>query len=349
MDNVKVSVLVYCYNHEKYLSQCIESILMQKTKFNYEIIIHDDASVDESEKIINKYVNLYPEKVKCFIENSSLFYNDPYTFFYSHMMKLAKGKYIALAEGDDFWIDCNKLQLQYEMMEKHVKCSLCVHNVQLLNCKNEKYMGVIPTKGMLHTRNNIVKSERILYRWIREGTFFSFNSYFIRRNTIEEKNVPKFIIQDYGIDFVKVLEAMEKGDILYIPSEMAVKRVYNIGSLSHQNSEKDWDKIIDSINNMIRTLEYFDEYSNHKYHMEIENVILYNEIKKKIISNKCFEKYNNIDFFSGKIINARNRMIIVIKNKVINKLTYNNLAYKWQLTRTQRRLKKVLEKYNSKQ
>lgn len=344
MDSIKVSVLVYCYNHEKYLAQCIESILMQETTFNYEIIIHDDASSDESAEIINKYVKLYPEKVKCFIENSSLFYSDPYTFFYSHMMQLAKGKYIALAEGDDYWSNCNKLQLQYEMMEKHLECSISVHNVWLLDCKNKKYMGIIPAKGMLHPHNNVVKSEKIIYRWIREGTFFSFNSYFIRRNTIEEENVPKFILQDYGIDFVKVLEAMEKGNILYIPYEMAVKRVYNDGSLSHQNSEKNWEKIINSINNMIQTLKYFDEYSEYEYHKEIENVILYNEIKKKLILCKCFDKYNNIDFYSGEIISSSNRRFFLVKNKILSILTYSNLIYRWQLNKTQKKLKSALEK-----
>lgn len=339
---IKVSVLVYCYNHGEYIKQCIESILAQNTSFEYEIIIHDDASKDNSIQIIEEYMQLYPGKIRSYVESSPKFLSDPYMFFYSHMMHLAKGKYIALVEGDDFWNDSNKLQKQFEMMEIHKECSICVHTVQLLNCINGEKMGVVPGKGIISAKESIIKGEKIVYRWIREGTFFALNSYFLRRTSIEEKDVPKFVLIAKGIDFVKVLEAMLKGDILFLPEEMGVKRVYNHGSLSQQNKEKSIEKKVDSMKEMNLILESFDEYSDYKYHAEVENVILYNKVKILLLLNGQIEENSIIDFYTGKVVGKYRSYIYLIRNKIKSLLVKSKIIYRFELKQTKKNLEKKL-------
>lgn len=101
MDKLMVSICCITYNHEKYISEALESFLMQKTSFKYEILIHDDASTDNTAKIIREYEKKFPEIIKPIyqIENQyskgnkiNLVYNFP----------RAKGKYIAICEGDDY-------------------------------------------------------------------------------------------------------------------------------------------------------------------------------------------------------------------------------------------------------
>lgn len=337
---IKVSVLVYCYNHGEYIKQCIDSILAQNTSFEYEIIIHDDASKDNSIQIIEEYTRLYPGKIRSYVESSPKFLSNPYMFFYSHMLHLAKGKYIALIESDDFWNDTNKLQKQFEMMERHKECSICVHTVQLLNCINGEIMGVVPYKGIISVKESVIKGEKIVYRWIREGAFFALNSYFIRRNSIEEKDVPKFVLIANGIDFVKVLEAILKGDILFLPEEMGVKRVYNHGSLSQQNKEKSIAEKADTIKKMNQILESFDEYSNYKYHAEVENVILYNKVKILLVLNGQIEEKSIIDFYTGKVVGKYMCYIYAIRNRVKSLLVQNKLIYDFEIKRTKKNLEK---------
>ena len=118
MEHPLVSVCCIVYNHEKYLHDCLDGILMQKTSFDYEIIIHDDASTDSSADIIRDYYAKYPSIIKPFFQSENQFSQGVpicATFLYPR----AKGKYIAICEGDDYWIDPNKLQKQVDFLELH--------------------------------------------------------------------------------------------------------------------------------------------------------------------------------------------------------------------------------------
>jgi len=131
MNNTLVSVCCITYNHEKYIRDTIEGFLMQKTNFDFEIIIGEDFSTDETAKIVMEYANKYPDiiKAECNAHNIGTMPN-----FFKTIQK-ATGKYIALCEGDDYWTDPLKLQSQVDFLEKNKDYVITAHKHDTL--KNE--------------------------------------------------------------------------------------------------------------------------------------------------------------------------------------------------------------------
>ena len=112
-----VSILCPTFNHELYIAEAIGGFLMQKTDFEFEIIIHDDASTDKTAEIVKSYESKYPEKFNNIYQTDNHYSKDPMSVS-RILFKSAKGKYIALCEGDDYWTDSNKLQDQIRIMEE---------------------------------------------------------------------------------------------------------------------------------------------------------------------------------------------------------------------------------------
>lgn len=125
MEEPLVSICCISFNHAAYIRKCLEGFLMQETTFKYEILINDDASTDDTQDIIKSYEAKYPEIIKpiLHVENQyskglggkmNIMFNFP----------RAKGKYIAMCEGDDYWTDPFKLQKQVDFLEAHAGFSL---------------------------------------------------------------------------------------------------------------------------------------------------------------------------------------------------------------------------------
>lgn len=121
-----VSIRCLVYNHEPYLRQCLEGFVMQKTNFPFEAIVHDDASTDGSAAIIREYAEKYPDIIKPIYETENQ-YSKRDGSLRRIMDERMRGKYIAMCEGDDYWIDSQKLQKQVDFMESHLDYSLCFH------------------------------------------------------------------------------------------------------------------------------------------------------------------------------------------------------------------------------
>lgn len=140
METVVVSVHCLTYNHEKFIAEAIESFLMQKTNFKFEILIHDDASTDRTPEIIKEYELKYPGLIKPIFQTENQ-YSKRKSFNTLNLNNLirAKGKYIAVCEGDDYWIDPYKLQKQVDMMEKNPNCSLCVHGGYIVTAAEKRF------------------------------------------------------------------------------------------------------------------------------------------------------------------------------------------------------------------
>jgi glycosyltransferase involved in cell wall biosynthesis len=118
-----VSVTIICYNQEKYIAQCIESVLSQITDFYYEIVIGDDGSTDGTKEIISEYAGKYPQ-IK--------FINRPVNIGLQNnivdVISKCSGEYISLLEGDDYWTNNNKLQIQADFLKNNNNCSVCFTN-----------------------------------------------------------------------------------------------------------------------------------------------------------------------------------------------------------------------------
>ena len=144
--NPLVSVLCFTYNQEAYVSECIDSIVKQQTSFPFEILIHDDASTDNTLSIIKDYYEKYPNLIRVFTEEVNQFRKVDYI---KELKRISYGKYIAFCEGDDYWIDPFKLQRQVDLFRAFPDMTLCFTNRLVLNettgkirkvkWKNKKY------------------------------------------------------------------------------------------------------------------------------------------------------------------------------------------------------------------
>ncbi|MGV8093840.1 MAG: GNAT family N-acetyltransferase [Mangrovibacterium sp.] len=136
--NVMVSICCITYNHEKYIRKAIEGFLMQKVAFTVEILIHDDASTDDTANIIKEYEKKFPDIVKPIYQTENQHQQGrPISLVYQ--FPRARGKYIALCEGDDYWIDPYKLQKQVDFLEKNPKYGMCFHNYLFYYQEENKY------------------------------------------------------------------------------------------------------------------------------------------------------------------------------------------------------------------
>ncbi len=124
-----VSVRLVTYNHEKWIAQCLESILMQRTDFPFEVIVGEDCSTDGTLEIVLAYAERHPDKIRVLPAEANL---GAMTNSY-RVQQACRGKYHAMIEGDDYWIDPLKLQKQVDFMEANPDMTLCFHNVFVVN------------------------------------------------------------------------------------------------------------------------------------------------------------------------------------------------------------------------
>lgn len=125
-----VSISCLSYNQAPYIRQCLDSFLMQQTDFPFEILIHDDASTDGTIAIIEEYASKYPDKIFPIIQTENQFSKGVRGIMAKYNFPRAKGKYIALCEGDDYWTDPQKLQKQVDFLEGNPNFSLCFHDAR---------------------------------------------------------------------------------------------------------------------------------------------------------------------------------------------------------------------------
>ena len=132
-----VSVCCLSYNHEAYLRDTLEGFLMQRVSFPIEILVNDDASSDGTRAIIQEYAARFPELIRPFYQDVNL-YSQGKDLCLEVLYPAARGKYIALCEGDDYWTDPDKLQLQADFLEAHPEYSACVHDTLVHPCGGDR-------------------------------------------------------------------------------------------------------------------------------------------------------------------------------------------------------------------
>ena len=129
MNTPLLSVCLITYNHENYIRQAIEGVLMQKVDFDWELIIADDCSTDRTREIVLEYKNKYPDFIKLILQEKNV---GPAKNWID-LIKAPKSKYIAYFEGDDYWIDPLKLQKQVHFLENNQEYNLCHSDVNIID------------------------------------------------------------------------------------------------------------------------------------------------------------------------------------------------------------------------
>lgn len=134
IDEPLVSVCFITHNHADFVEQALDSVLMQETKFPFEIIIGDDASTDGTSEIVDRYQRQHADKIKILRSTENLGkYTGSGRLNHIRNLRACRGKYIALLEGDDYWTDPHKLQRQVDFLEANPDFTMCFHNRRLLS------------------------------------------------------------------------------------------------------------------------------------------------------------------------------------------------------------------------
>ncbi|HPG64799.1 MAG TPA: glycosyltransferase [Saccharofermentans sp.] len=156
-----VSIITTTYQHAPYIRQCLDSILMQETDFPYELIIGEDGSTDGTREICIEYANKYPDKIRLFLRDRKLtqyVIKDGRTIrFNGHFARAAaRGKYVAMCEGDDYWIDKKKLQKQVVVLDNTAYC-MCCTNYFVLDSEKLRKVRVEETGIREFTLRDVIK------------------------------------------------------------------------------------------------------------------------------------------------------------------------------------------------
>lgn len=216
-----ISVSMITFKHELYIQQAIEGVLMQKTNFDFELIIADDCSPDKTPEIIEEIVNKHPKgnKIKYFRHKENIGMQPNGIFAHNQ----CSGQYIALCEGDDYWTDPLKLQKQVDFLENNLDYVLCFHKVDI-----EKRNGEIVEDFITKVPENYETLDTLA----RLGNYIHTPSV-VFRNII--KTFPfEFELSPIGDYFLYIILA-ENGKIKYLDEKMAVYR-YGVGVFSHNSN-----------------------------------------------------------------------------------------------------------------
>lgn len=293
---MKLSVCMATYNHEKYISQAIESVMIQKTNFKYELVIGEDFSEDRTREICISYKDKYPDNIKLSLnkKNLGVLFNLEQTF---HQ---CSGDYIALLEGDDYWIDSYKLQKQVGFLEKHKDFVMCAHAVKTVFEDNIEEVNRFVSPLEISTFEDIVN----------HGHFIPTLSIVFRNRII--KSFPNWFYNVWSGDKALILLLSHYGKIYYMREIMGLKRVHKGGIT----------KTPKYLNKRLLTKNSLYLYKNINKHFNYEH--------KKVLNKKISQLYLRlaiIEMEKGKILdslaNFTNGFLYspnVIKNKIIKKV-----------------------------
>lgn len=219
---ILVSVVTITYGHEEFILETIDRVLMQDYPGPIEFIISNDKSPDNTDSIIKKYLkdHIIPSNIEikytCHKVNKGVIAN------FNWALMESKGKYIAICEGDDYWTDPHKLQMQIDFLERNQDYSMCFHNAMRL-CDSKKNKPFNSLKKSIE-----VKIEDIVTNWIIPTASIVF------RKTILP--LPEWSMDIYSGDQTLALVAISKGKVFYFHSIMSVYRfiIKNNTSMSSQ-------------------------------------------------------------------------------------------------------------------
>lgn len=157
--NPQVSISCLTYNHAPFLRRCLDGFLMQQCDFDFEILIHDDASNDGTQEIIKEYQQKYPQIIKPILQTENQWSKGVNGISFRANFPRARGKYIAMCEGDDYWTDPYKLQQQVDFLENNPHFSLTCGGFLKVNIKTGQNTAEIITDERLFPRGNSVGFE----------------------------------------------------------------------------------------------------------------------------------------------------------------------------------------------
>lgn len=218
-----VSIRCITYNHEKYIRDTLEGFVMQKTNFKFEAIVHDDASTDNTATIIREYAEKYPDIIKPIFETENQ-YSKHDGSLARIVNNACKGKYIALCEGDDYWIDPLKLQKQVDILKDNPNITMVYTNFSVVN-----ELGIKIPDVRYERLKQKSQSGNIFQSLLENGNFVMTLTTMFRREVIFN---PILLNSPVQLDYLYILVAAGMGDLSYIPDITSCYRISPYGQMN---------------------------------------------------------------------------------------------------------------------
>lgn len=316
-NGLTVAVWMITYNHEKFIAQAIDGVMMQQSSFAFKLFIGEDCSTDQTRAICIEYKNKYPDKLELLLNDQNIGASANSFQLLEYCAK-SGAKYIALCEGDDYWTDPLKLQKQVDFLEENSEVSICGHVSNVLyediEDVNRESEYTRPQKMYIGKHLNF---EDIVQMITENGPTFHTSSYLFHR---EKLKLPFFFNKLSVGDYAVLMLLVKEGKAFVLPSNCSTYRKQSGGiTTAYQRN-----KITISRNR----ITFFTMMGN--YLGEGKNPM----IQKKIIEgyrglcNTYFEKKQYIKFFTSLIsffsYNQRASIkfcYLKIKNRIGNKIT----------------------------
>lgn len=256
-DEPLVSISCVTYNHEAFIADAIEGFLKQQTPFPVEILIHEDASTDRTAEIVRDYERAHPDKIKAICQRENQYSKGGRMSHFNYVR--ARGKYIALCEGDDYWTDPLKLAKQVQALESHPDISLCFHSARRI-----RHGGGADIKsiGRYAEGDAIIPAEDIINK---SHGMIPTASCLVRAGAIKE--LMRFREEICGLrvgDVVVQILASLPGGALYLDEEMSAYRYHVPGSWNARQADSNVLKL-GYARDRIRVLLALDAYSHGIY------------------------------------------------------------------------------------
>ncbi len=307
-DEPLVTVRCMTYNQEPYIEDAITGFLIQETNFPFQIIIHDDASTDNTAKILKKYEEKYPQIIKVWYQtqNSYRLPPDEKSALRKPFHDMIKGKYIALCEGDDYWTDPLKLQKQVDLLEANPQCSMCCHRAKVQHLDGRTWET--PDFGSVYP----FPQDRIFFEG---GSSVTTASMMARQELCV--NLPSWKKTAPVGDMPLKLWLSENGNIAFLSDVMSVRRLGNQGSWNDRirGTKKEKDYLIGMINMLA---EYKKTTTKRKSDIIRKMMFYERQLEKKfgmngyLLKNKIVSKW---DYAANKLALRINRSITKMSRK----------------------------------
>jgi len=241
---VKVSVAFITYNHEPFVRQSLDSVLMQETDFPFEIVIGEDCSTDGTQKIVEDYKDKHPDKIRIVTSETNVGPMPNVVRTY----KTCKGKYIAVLEGDDYWTDPLKLQKQVELMEANPGFTMCFTDRSVVN-----ETGMLIQKSTIpDARKKTLTAQDIVGSYTPPSQTVLFKRSYLSSNIIES------LKKVFNGDTCLFSFLSTKGEAGYIDRITAAYRLNKQGHYTNKS-------YISRLESKLKTYEELDKLIENRY------------------------------------------------------------------------------------
>ena len=309
---VDVSIIVPVYNHEQYIAKALDSILIQKTKYTYEILIGEDCSHDKSKEIIKEYEKKYFDKIRVFCRKINIGGTKNGYLLYME----ARGRYIALLEGDDYWCDENKIERQVDFLDSHPAYIGVAHNFKKIDQNDD----VVKEKCI--SKNNTECD----FTWqdFLEKMFLFQSATLVYRNIFLENQDYSIIYKAHDIvwDMTVLTILLNRGKIYILSEVMSVYREIINNTASNARSIAYRDQGLSTLKT-VRQYDLLRPYLNHRSDFDRNIAEMKADFIIQMIKNRkgyTFIRWIRLSKYGNKKTNVK---AIGIALKVIRRKLFN--------------------------